>query len=326
MALAASVLSLGLGEIVVRVLGVAPGYAAIPFEQYLVSGDPELLWEPRPGAQSVNSLGLRGAEPSAENPRPCWLALGDSVAWGLELADEETIPARLAVHLAAAGRDVEVHNAGVSGYNTLQEARRLELFAPRLAPEHVLLLFCVNDVDPADGLPEGVLRLAHRNDASEALRRAHAAGRGSTLERALLGRSHLARLVHETLGGTPRTKQSNAEQARHALEDIARGLDRIAAVAAAHGFEVTLVIVPLLADLGPQYPLAELHASVTALARERGFDTLDLLPVAVEEVRRRPRHLGLPGDSLHPNAECADLFAAAIAAHCLRGDAESGDG
>lgn len=326
MALAALVLALGLGEVVVRALGVAPGYAAIPFGQYLVSGDPELLWEPRPGAQSVNSLGLRGAEPTAPSSRPSWLVLGDSVAWGLELADEETIPARLAVHLAQAGRDVEVHNAGVSGYNTLQEARRLELLAPRLAPEHVLVLFCVNDVDPSDGLPEGVLRLAHRNDASQALRRAHAVGRGSRIERALLGHSHLARLVHESLGRTPRTKQSDIEQASHALGDIARGLERIAVVAAAHGFEVTLVTVPLLADLGPQYPLAELHASVTALARERGFDTLDLLPVALEEVRQRPRHLGLPGDSLHPNAECADLFAAAIAAHCLRGDADPGDG
>jgi lysophospholipase L1-like esterase len=314
LAIATTALSLGIGEIVVRLLGAAPGFAAIPFGQYLTSDDPELLWGPRPGAESVNSAGLRGAEVAAEKTRPRLLVLGDSITWGIELADDETIPVRLQARLAEAGHEVEVLNGGVSGYNTIQEARRLELLAPRLDPDHVVLLFCINDVDPLDGLPEGIHRFARRDDAAEALQLVHGARLQSRLQRKLMSRSHLYRLLHETLVQRPKPKTAgNRPDDDIVLDVVAAGLNRIAAVATKHGFEVTVVTVPVLKDLGPDYPHLRLHADVLALARERGFDTLDLLPITIEAVREEPRMLSLPGDPLHPNAEGAALFAEAIA-------------
>jgi lysophospholipase L1-like esterase len=313
-ALAAAAGSLALGEIVVRALGVAPGFAAIPFGQYVTSADAELLWEPRAGADGVNAAGLRGPEPAAEKTRPRLLILGDSIAWGLDLTDDETISARLQARLAEAGQQVEVLNGGVSGYNTVQAARRLELLAPRVDPDHVVLLVCVNDVDPIDALPEGVLRFARRNDAADALERVHVAGRASRLRRELLSRSHLFRLLHEALAGRA---QPRADEARELgelpLGVVAEGLTRIASTAALHGFTVTVATVPLLTELPPEDARRRFHGRVLALARERGLETLDLLPIVLADAQRAPSTLCLPGDPLHPNAAGADLIATALA-------------
>lgn len=324
LAIAAAALSLGLGEIVVRLLGAAPGYAAIPFGQYATSADPELLWAPRPGAEGVNAAGLRGDEVAAEKTRPRWLVLGDSIAWGIDLADEQTIPVRLAAHLAAAGLDVEVLNGGVSAYNTVQEARRLELLAPRLEPDHVVLLVCVNDVDTTDVLPEGVLRSAHEDDAARALARVHDLGRGSPLRRELLARSHLLRLLHGALTSWPRPRQTaESDESEPALDVVRAGLARIAAVAAGQGLSVTVVTVPMFKDLGPDYPYLRLHAEVLAASHALGFDTLDLLPLAIAAAGHDPQSLSLPGDLLHPNAQGADLIAEAIAARWSEAQAGS---
>lgn len=301
-------LATGAGEIGVRALGAAPGYAAIPFGQYATSADPEILWEPRPGAEGVNGTGLRGAEVAAQRTQPRVLVLGDSIAWGIELGDDETIPVRLEARLAEASHAVEVLNGGVSGYNTVQEARRLEVLAPRLELDHVVLLFCVNDVEPIDLLPEGVYRFARRNDAADALQRVHEGGRRSRLRRGLMSRSHLFRLLHGVLVRRPEPRIAGSRTAGdRALRVVAEGLSRIGAVAARHGLRVTVVTVPWLEDLEPSYPHRQLHEEVLALALERGFDALDLLPVALAAVQAEPRELGLPGDPLHPNAEAADF-------------------
>jgi lysophospholipase L1-like esterase len=91
-----------------------------------------------------NSLGFRGPE-VAPNPPPNMrrvLVLGDSFAYGIGVADDETFSARL----AALDPRLEVLNSGVNGYGTGQELLLLREYAATLHPDLVLVAFFWNDV------------------------------------------------------------------------------------------------------------------------------------------------------------------------------------
>jgi len=139
-------------------------------ESRVYEPDPELLWRLRPSTVlhepelafrrvRTNSLGLRGSEvPREKEPGEVRvLCLGDSVTFGLDLADDETWPARLAHHLRTApalrGRKVTVVNGGVPGWSSVQGLRlhdRLEDYRP----DAVVFWFGINDAKQARGLPD----------------------------------------------------------------------------------------------------------------------------------------------------------------------------
>lgn len=304
-------------EAAVRVLGLAPGYAAVRFGQFRTSADPELLWEPVPGADDLNSLGLRGSELEQPKRRLRVLVIGDSVAFGVNLPENQTIPRRLQHHLGGRGIDCEVVNGGVPGYNTIQEARWLETRIAAVAPDRVLVLYCLNDAEPLAGLPEGTLRAANRAAAADALALVHRSRAVSAPWRALLGTSHLARMLYRwragiQLGTAVQRRQGVAETHRR-LEDVRAGLRRIHASAAAHGAPVLFAIVPVFRGLAGDYPFPAVHAMVADLAGSVGLPVVDLLPAASDHARRTGRGLGLPGDALHPDAGGADALAAVLA-------------
>ena len=107
-------------------------------------------WELRPGFRSerggkqitVNALGYRGdehpLEPSPDRPRV--VMLGDSLAFGYEVADAETFSA-----IIEAGRRYEVVNLSVPGYGTDQELIRLQAEGMRYHPDIVILNFCIEN-------------------------------------------------------------------------------------------------------------------------------------------------------------------------------------
>lgn len=119
--------------------------------------DPELIWslrsswrgrEPHGAAVRTNHLGLRGAEPEPRSEIAARISfLGDSVTYGHNLEERDTIPVRLSEELSQRlpGR-VEVINLGVPGYSTFQQGIQLARLGPALAPDLVLLGFCLNDV------------------------------------------------------------------------------------------------------------------------------------------------------------------------------------
>jgi hypothetical protein len=106
-------------------------------------------WEPRPGAvalvagqrTTINADGLRGMLHAHERTpgRPRLLMLGDSVAFGFGVADDETFAADLEKD------GYEVVNLAVPGYGTDQELLRLERLGPAYRPDLVLLHFCVRN-------------------------------------------------------------------------------------------------------------------------------------------------------------------------------------
>jgi lysophospholipase L1-like esterase len=121
-----------------------------------VSQVPGLYFEHVPGVRidvgvpvRIDSLGLRGDE--VAQPKPAGLrrilVLGDSVAFGWGVPEEVTFERRLAETLTARGKaKVEVLNAGVIMFNTVQERLLFDARGAALAPDLVLLVYCNNDV------------------------------------------------------------------------------------------------------------------------------------------------------------------------------------
>lgn len=76
------------------------------------------------------------------------LLLGDSQAFGWGVPFEDTVAEHLERELSAPGREVEVLNAGVPGYNAAQEAAYLDAPGARFEPDCAVVLFMGNDFDP----------------------------------------------------------------------------------------------------------------------------------------------------------------------------------
>jgi len=132
-----------------------------------------VLWPPELAYEvQINALGLRGPEIARTPPpgRTRILALGDSMTFGFYLEESHTWPARLEALLRSEGRDVEVVNAGVGGWTISSETLFLEQRALALAPAHVVVAFCANDIADLD----------YPSNAYEGQKQAAAAGRGRT--------------------------------------------------------------------------------------------------------------------------------------------------
>jgi len=292
-------------ELAVRVGGWAPQFSSTPFGAVVTSADPELYWEPNPDHEEVNAAGLRGGPLEEPKQRPRLLVAGDSIAYGLGLEDDQTIPVRLAAHLQGAGLDVEVLNAGVAGYNCLQGARRIESLLPALEPDLVVHLFCLNDFRDVTGIPEGVLRGAIDEGAGRALELTYQVATRTPLERAVVHHSHLGRLLY-----TRRVKGRTPVSSRPDFDDdtgVRAGFERLRAL----DVPVAVVVMPFFIRNRALYP--QVHESVVALATEYDLPVLDLLGTVRKHFDSGGPGLSLPGDKVHPNSRGSDLVARTIA-------------
>jgi len=207
---AGCVVALGLGEVLSRRLGGAQGdfLLAGGLSQgtaSLIEPDPTLLWRLQRDAHATvaglefqttvrtNDLGLRGPPMTAPAPGTVRvLVVGDSFTLGAQVAEEETMAARLQPLLAAEmSRPIEVYNGGVDGYGTRQETLRVEEVARPLSAKVVVLnLFLGND------LWENTRFEARRAEVTE--------GRGGRSKQPvgvadwLAGRSHLFARIRAT--------------------------------------------------------------------------------------------------------------------------------
>lgn len=264
-------------------------------------------WEPRPGAVSsiegqrttINAMGYRGpVHPHERTPgRPRLLVLGDSVAFGFGVADEETFSAGLERH------GYEVVNLAVPGYGTDQALLRLEREGLAYRPDVVLLHFCLqNDfIDNGsstyfyDGLhpkPYFTLEDGALVPHLDHLRLAPLARMGLWLhERSFLFNRALGR-------GAP-TEADRSERKADAVDDTlaARALTvrliaRVAEVARAHGAGFALMVHPgrrafregsiwmaLLRDAPELAGLTQVDMGESARAGGFGLDELTLDPI-----------------------------------------------
>ncbi|MFI4944187.1 MAG: SGNH/GDSL hydrolase family protein [Burkholderiales bacterium] len=162
-------LLLGIGSFAVAVLAMvsaealmrwrAPGYLAETRGLHVFSDT--YGWIPRSDSSvviqgsrvSLNSSGYRGRELAASKPPGVTrvVVLGDSIAFGLDVSDEQTF-----THLLdTRDNGIEAANLAVQGYGPDQELIALVNKGLRLNPDIVVLAFCL-----ANDLAEAVLPFA----------------------------------------------------------------------------------------------------------------------------------------------------------------------
>jgi hypothetical protein len=205
----------------------------------------------------VNARGDRDAETPRNGARQRVLLIGDSVAFGYGLDQEETIDAQL--EQMADG--VDAHNLGVLGYGPAETAAKLRATTSTTA-SHVIYVFNGNDLRD-DARPgnyrvwNGYLVPTMRPDGSpytEADYREHAQAKAddTTLRKvlSLVGtRDLMARILQ------PDADRVMGPLDNYKPEGIERALEQTAAmkkIAEARGAKFTVVVVPMKGEAAPE--------------------------------------------------------------------------
>lgn len=117
--------------------------------------DSELIWKQKPGRYDeyngpINSLGFRGPEVSAKKEPGVYriLSLGESTAYGDGMAWDKTYAARLESELNIHFHRVQVINAAVRAWSTVQSVNLLKMQIGILQPDLVVFYHEVNDFLP----------------------------------------------------------------------------------------------------------------------------------------------------------------------------------
>lgn len=101
----------------------------------------------------INSYGIRNRELSLEKDSNVTriMALGDSFVWGDGLLNEDLVTVKLESTLnAKTGKDFEVFNTGIGGFNAQDEYEQLVRLYPIYKPDIVIQLFFTNDILATD--------------------------------------------------------------------------------------------------------------------------------------------------------------------------------
>ena len=261
----------------------------------------------------VNNLGFRGRDLTIEKAPDTYRVaiLGDSIAFGRTLPEEQIFASRLEALLAGRWpeRTIEVANASLSGRDTWEELALLQHRILPLRPDLVIVQICLNDhvrlPFPKDDTHLGVFGEVAWYDYSSllALLDRRVPGFRTAHVRALraFGVDHRAEerviLDHwidpwRMLDVTPR------------WDEWSRTLLRIRDVAAAGGVEALFVVFPI--DRQIAKPGETTLPILTRFAAENGLSMIDLRGVFHQAVQ--PVLL----DYTHPNARGHEIVAREI--------------
>lgn len=246
----------------------------------------------------INSLGLRDREIERQKAPGTFriLGIGDSFTFGTGVRREHLYLTRLQelFDVENPGR-IEVLNLGVMGFNTAHELALLREIGTGFDPDLVIVFYVLND---AKVLP---IRAARKTAPSEPV---------DTRSVSLLLDHVRARLA---------SRRSRDEAIRNTRADylpgapgwrlVQRSLSQMRDLARERGFELAVIIFPVMWELNENHPYAEIHATVTASAERLGLPVLDLF----EAFR------GEDGPSLwvHPSNQHPNERAHAIAARAI---------
>lgn len=350
-ALASLLLAAVAGEVAVRALGLTSAPRR-HFRPGIYAPDAALGWALLPSYRGVhveytfeaptttNAQGWRGPAWDAARaaaPRRV-LCLGDSCTFGRGVDDASTWPARLEARL---GAGTAVFNAGVPGFDTVQEWAVFERLLPVVRPTHVVVAWLPNDVversvetrphegpEPAEraalrqALIEGHLVPATRTD-EYAEWKASIEGRGmnrSALYRLLRVRM---KLLKESMGmrrGGDAPPPPEAHRIVNGLGYSQGPLSFIVGRAHGLGIRPVVVLVPRQEELEEPAADVEHHVRMAAFARGLGATVVDLQArwrAAAPPPTSRASWF-LPRDAVHFTPAGYDEVAAAVA-EALRG-------
>ena len=325
-ATSAILLSLAVGEIVVRSFNIGPGVYPLLYGTYTLSDNPRLLYELAPGGVSpedglpTNADGMRDRDyPIPKPPYTFRIAcVGDSICFGAYVKQSETFPKQLEDLLnrrvASDRRRFEVLNFGLTGYNIAQVMETVRVRVLKYQPDLILYAYCLND--PEDFNFQYAALRAQLTAADKHYRDA-LVDRGNRLAM----RSRLWILARHTLESTTdeglklhldRPADSWLTQRRDHLTqwtiDLHRGkswdrtvrqFDNLAAIAHTNNIDMQIVIFPFFTDMS-HYPYREAHDRIAVVSRERSLGVIDLLEDFQALARESDKPFNV--DVAHPNA------------------------
>jgi lysophospholipase L1-like esterase len=310
--------ALALAEVGLRLLGYRGEPIARISNIYPVD-DPVLDWRYVPNSEvqsgritfRYNAAGFRDVDHPVERRGDVEriLVLGDSVTEGYGVEWEDVFARVLQSRL---GESHEVINIAAGGLNTPQEVHLLERVGLQYRPDLVVVNFVLNDVafytrfhaaeraaEAGDSriamlnlrVPPSVKRLLKSSAAIYFLKE-----RLESVRARVLGSD--GGDYYDTLWADPDNRRK-ATDAFRKLADLRRQ----------HGFEVLVMVWPLLTDYS-DYRFGVIHAWVVDEATQAGFGTIDLLPRFAGEPFRTLQVSA--EDSVHPNARGHRLAAEAF--------------
>jgi hypothetical protein len=299
-----------LAEVGVRLTGAAPRVGFFQKEQFQISPNILIGWEPipntaaaqgQPGARFTpeerNSLGFRDYEHAVGKAPGVYriLIIGDSITKGLGIPDPNmAFPMVIERELGHRGLRSEVLNFGVEGYNTQQEVESLKDKGLRYKPDLVVLAYCPNDRDwPAHHL---YLELLEEESGSGAV----AAVRLSPL----LRRSALYLFVRYRVLDDWMMKRRMDDGRIKELFDLVQKdtveeyFGVLAGLSRQNGFKVLVAVFPYIDDLN-DYKHLDQDIWVQGLSAKHGFAHYDLL----DAFRKCAKLTGqtIAFDDVHPN-------------------------
>lgn len=304
------------GEVALRVLG-STHEPRRHFRPGIYAPDPELGWALLPDYAGVhveyeaevptgtNADGFRGptlAEAAAAPFRV--LALGDSCTFGRGVADDETFPAQLQARLRTSGRDgAVVLNAGVPGYDTVQERAVWTRLAEQVEPQVVILTWLPNDLveRSVDAIPKLQIMDGHLVDDVEGYlewrdKIDHTGIHGSALYRFYRVKS---KLLQDALGQRRHewdVSQVTPEQLAYSTTPLQALIEAVQA----RGARFVLALLPREEEVEDDALPLSLYDQLAAWAAP--------LDVEVVDMARHWRAVGhkpgrfLPRDAVHPTA------------------------
>ena len=262
---------------------------------------------------TTNSLGFRSQE--LMTAKPTIVVLGDSITFGYGLEDHQTIPARLQEQFSHRN----ILNAGVSGYNLIQQTATYREKIQKFNPEALVLIFHFNDVEEINmGLAkldgQGILRSEGWKSTEEECHPITIGVLGLLPGTCWLDRHSafyivLKKFVNARHGKKELVRQEDAAQSNAFTENISDEALEQYDVALQ---KLTTLLPKNLPKLFVIWPERHLHMiarpKLKALLTQHDFIVLDLYEV----FGNRAPTLGW--DTVHPNAETTERAAEVIGA------------
>jgi len=277
---------------------VKSGHVYAP--RFIKSQNPRLFVEFDPTDPQVNALGMRGALPSQVKARGVTriAVLGDSVAFGYGLSDEQSFPRVMEASLNQEGNHVETLNFGVCGYGLEAYPEVYRLKARQFKPDLVILAYILNDPAPTEAVFTAI-----GSEMKQTSRLKHIA-QVSVLA------AWVNDLASKAMDNYQSTKQFNEGYFKPENQQVISGrLAELYHLTQADGVPLVVFIFPYFHNM-QHYQLQGVHDVINNLLQQQGIAHHDLL----EDYRSfdGPSLRLEPADYAHPNAEGQRIAAEAI--------------
>lgn len=268
----------------------------------VLSQNPKLLYELKPGCGQVNSAGMRdGREYTLAKKDFRIEIIGDSITYARDIPPPQTFARQLELNVA---RDpelapVQVINLGVEGYSTVQEVETLRVKGLQYDPDLVIVQYFLNDEEIYTTIFDLLLQdLRHRrlDGFVDALDQERPAWQRwlSTTRIAIAIRFAWARLQQKEVPPPPsaltqddwtKVNQNQITEYYKGKDTVSMGFSELKTIAEEHGFPVVVAVFPVYYDDAAIYSgdRRNEHSKAMRRCRQFGFHCIDMFAAFEED-------------------------------------------